>query len=137
MKGYMVLRTNDCVVAVSDNAVRVERAESPTVGCVVLPKEALCSVWAHNREKILPFSNAPAFGIAEAFAIDQNGFTLKLYRWKTGSYVLEVWHNNVFVSAIEWSRVGWSGMAYFEGDEKGFLLFAEATLKTNEGSDEQ
>jgi len=130
MRGYMVLHTNGCVVAVSDDAVRVENA---VVGCLVSPKKAVCNVWAPTKDnrlrlQVLRLENIPNVGEVETFAITQNGYTLQLSRWSTGSHALEVWHDNRRISTIEWRKENESAQAYFQGDANGFIRFAEASV---------
>jgi hypothetical protein len=134
MEGTLTFRKDGCVAVLADGYVKVENLQS---GCTVVPVKAVCTAWKTNEQRqtvlfeLRHFEAVASKGEAEAFAVVEGDWTLQLYRWtETGSYVLEVWHNDFCLTSLEWWNNEDGLTVYVEGDVKALLRFAcEKLLK--------
>jgi hypothetical protein len=111
-------------------------------GCAVnvALEKPVCNVWTESRgtgdfrQRCFEFEPAEpsAHKEAEAFAVVEKGWTLRLYQWTdTASYSLEVWKGDTFKGAVEWwNHKDGAVTAYAEGDLSSFVEFAEQVIKS-------
>jgi hypothetical protein len=128
MEGQLKVRKGNCFININTEYAYVEKDGT---GFVVDHIRPVCNVWREDNDvvrfQVYRFESIPSNGVAEPFALLKGDWTVQLYRWKDGSFVIELWEDSIFTASLEWNNE--KGLAvYVYGNPEAFIRFVEETF---------